>query len=88
MTTRELWAAYQRAREATDAAKRASTEAWRKLCRYGHTGAASDERLQTEYAAAKRAQVACEHKEHVAYMEYHAAVTRERQLRGATPQGV
>jgi hypothetical protein len=87
MTTRELYDRYMDARINTQRADLECSEAWRKLCRYGHLGLESDARLQREYdeAAARRRE--CERREHEAYTAYLQAVTRERK-RATAAQGV
>ena len=97
MGTRALYERYVDARIATQRADLECSEAWRRLCRYGHIGCGweyvilnegSDARLQREYDEAATRRRECERREDEAYHDYHAAVTRERRLRGATPQGV
>jgi hypothetical protein len=88
MTTRELYDSYLAARITTQRADLECSEAWRRLCRYGHIGCGSDARLQREYDEAATRRRDAERREDESYQQYHAAVNRERQRSGATPQGV
>ena len=82
MTTRELYDAYLQVKLTRIRSECECSEAWRKLCRYGHLGLDSDARLQRESdeAAARRRE--CERREHEAYAAYLQAVTRQRRLVG------